>query len=69
MKKVELMELYYWNRTEESALCINCRYFHRHYTEEGYPLDCGHCIEPRMKPRKAYDTCDKFDRKERTERA
>ena len=72
MTKRERMKLYYWDRTEEAALCINCRHFYRHYIlerEEGHigycrPIDCGHCSFPRLKERRAYDTCEHFQKKE-----
>lgn len=48
-------------------VCVNCRYFHRHYLVDGSPLECGHCTEPRLKYRNTYDYCDKFERRNNNE--
>lgn len=69
--KREREELYQWNRTKEAALCINCKHFYQHYILEheenhiGYcrPIDVGHCVCPRLKIRRAYDTCERFENK------
>lgn len=70
MTRTERMEQYYWNLNRAAALCVNCRHFHRHYvrdwTRSGsyIPIDGGHCSYPRVKDRKAYDTCGHFENKE-----
>lgn len=74
MSKREREELYCrqcWRLPEDIPFCINCAHFHRHYVVGGppvfkvsmVPLDCGHCAFPRMKERKAYDTCGRFQNK------
>ena len=43
---------------ESEAVCGNCKHFRQHYTlwpeyHEGYyPLNCGHCVKPRVKQRR-----------------
>lgn len=65
----ERVHQYYWNLTPETPFCINCKHFHRHYVLGSWhhgrytPIDCGHCVFPRMKERKAYDTCEHFKNK------
>lgn len=55
---------------KDVAMCINCKYFHRHYalgpskcTTHCLPLNLGHCEYPRIKGRKTYDTCEYFVQK------
>ena len=66
----ERRDLYYWNLTPDAALCTNCKHFIRHYIKGGpmhtvsmVSLDCGHCVFPRTKLRKAYDICGYFQNK------
>lgn len=63
MTLTERMRKYIWNLTEETPFCINCTHFYRHYLQSGKALDCGHCVFPRVKDRKAYDTCEHFQNK------
>lgn len=60
----ERRDVYYYNLTPETPFCINCKHFIRHYMKHGIPYDCGHCCEPRLKNRRVYDTCEKFEKKE-----
>lgn len=51
--------------TTETPFCVNCVYYYPHYIRESRsgrytPIYSGHCVHPRMKPRKAYDTCENF---------
>jgi hypothetical protein len=48
----------------ELPVCVNCRYFVRHYLRDGRPLECGHCVHPRIKNRKTYDYCSNFEQEE-----
>lgn len=68
----ERRELYCWNLTQDAPLCINCKYFRQHYIKKEppmceviklSPLNCGHCVYPRMKYRDAYATCNHFQNK------
>lgn len=59
----ERRDLYSWNLTPDTQLCINCKYFYRHYREDGWAFDSGHCVYPRLKLRKAYDSCNYFQNK------
>ena len=59
----ERRELYSWNLTPAAQLCINCKYFHRHYRKDGWAFDSGHCVYPRLKLRRAYDSCNYFQNK------
>lgn len=59
----ERMEIYFYELTAETPVCINCKHYYRHYLEDGRPLLYGHCRFPRLKPRKAYDTCGHFEQK------
>lgn len=52
--------------------CKNCKYFVLHYvyapkmanTPHGFSETwSGHCRHPRLKPRKIYDVCDKYEKK------
>lgn len=47
--------------------CCNCKHFCQLYQfskSRGYiPSTHGLCGYPRIKPRRIYDTCDKFERK------
>jgi len=50
------MKLFVLNENE--AVCANCKRYHQHYgIFEGdngkvAPINCGHCVYPRMKERK-----------------
>lgn len=74
MTPKERMVYYYQNQhwlLKDVPLCINCEHFCQHYIRGGppiftiwwCPLDCGHCIYPRLRDRKAYDTCKHFEQK------
>ena len=50
----------------ETEACANCKYFIQHYilSWAGFdPLEWGHCTCPRLKNRKIFDCCDRFERK------
>lgn len=70
MNTAERREIYYWAMTPDAPLCANCKYFYPHYLPDGAyefrPANCGHCVHPRMKLRRAYDTCGYFERREET---
>lgn len=74
MTPKERHDFYFQNEhwlPEGVPMCINCKHFHRHYVHKGppvytvqwTPLNCGHCAYPRLKDRKAYDTCEHFEQK------
>lgn len=48
--------------------CVNCKHFVQHYiksaaTDRYSPVLYGHCGHPRIKPRKAYEQCERFEPK------
>ena len=53
-------------------VCANCVHYLQHYirssapgSDSGYiPAINGMCEHPRKKPRRIYDTCEKYQRKE-----
>lgn len=49
----------------EIEACLNCKYFIQHYMIwVGFdPLEWWHCTCPRLKTRKIFDCCDRFERK------
>lgn len=53
---------------ETGEVCKNCKHFYQHYVlnerEKCFEkIAVGHCVYPRMKDRKVFDTCDKFERR------
>ena len=61
---------YYDDPRNRDGLCITCKHFYRHYLRwqprDYRPLDAGHCVQSRRtKNRRAYDTCEHFEQKER----
>ena len=53
---------------ENDTRCANCRHYMRHYVfmpeSNGYiPVDCGHCMYPRIKYRRPEDHCNLFTNK------
>lgn len=65
------MKTIYINDCEE--VCSNCKHFHQHYgCGDGricYPLNCGHCHYPRIKHRKPYQTCERWEVREEADAA
>lgn len=54
---------YMLNQYAGIPMCANCQHFHLHYIRQGkryVPLHEGHCVEPRLKPREAWDLCEFF---------
>ena len=53
----------------DETVCANCMHFHQHYVADssviGYcvPISMGHCDFPRMKDRRAYETCRNFEKR------
>lgn len=55
------------NVMEDYPICACCKHYYPHYTMDGNRVvetQCGHCAYPRIKPRKAYDSCAYFERGE-----
>ena len=70
MTKEDLKKAWYAG-DKEAPLCVNCRYFHKHYIR--YPwkekdsapyveIDYGHCSYPRIKQKRQWDSCDHFEK-------
>ena len=57
-----------FNVREDEEVCANCAHFHQHYGEGPMgtllPLNCGHCVYPRVKNRCPGDTCDKYEKED-----
>lgn len=53
-----------WGIMLDTKACANCKHFYQHYTKCGDLFVSGHCCYPRMKPRKVWDTCERFQEKE-----
>lgn len=50
----------------ETQICLNCKHFHRVYTQSGsamFALWQGQCAYPRLKWRKINDVCEHFQNK------
>jgi len=63
MTKRERMDAYLFDDAAEMCRC--CRYYHKHYIQNrergGFTeVSYGHCTYPRLKQKRAYDTCDRF---------
>lgn len=54
-----------WEDTE-ADVCMNCEHFMQHYLSDGCMVTYGHCVYPRCKVRKIYDTCKYFERRDET---
>lgn len=68
MNVSERREIYCHSMTEDTPFCENCEHFVQHYGRSGdgrsyVKMASGHCTVPRMKPRRAYDTCERFERR------
>jgi hypothetical protein len=53
--------------TDNEEVCANCKHYHMHYIKDFRGMTvcmCGHCVYPRIKHRKPYDTCKKFEQGE-----
>lgn len=61
MTKQDRIDLFFHTMDPTVPLCINCKHFHQHYLGDGHALIWGHCVTPRNKFRKGYDTCEKFE--------
>lgn len=63
----------------DEQVCANCRYYYPHYVKYSktrylnmetdgkdmfHMIEYGHCCMPRIKNRKATDTCSHFEMKE-----
>lgn len=69
MTETERRTKYYDDPDHREGLCISCRFFYQHYLRRGcrnyWPMDFGHCVQSRItKHRRAYDTCERYERKE-----
>lgn len=61
----ERLNVFVHQMTPETPFCANCKNYYPHYIKESYngryePIFAGHCVYPRMKARRAYDTCEHF---------
>ncbi len=63
MTKAERIEAYLFALIDTVRMCENCKHYHPHYDAEGYDVSSGHCAHPRLKLRRAWDVCDKFEQK------
>ena len=60
---IERMRLFYLKKYEGVSMCVNCQHFHQHYIRDGkghVAVECGHCVEPRIKNREPWDSCQHF---------
>lgn len=48
----------------DTEVCYNCTHFHTHYSKDGALICSGHCAYPRLKERRLWDTCGKFEHKD-----
>lgn len=61
------MQQYFLEKYQGIPMCINCEHFRLHYIRIGttyVSVNGGHCLEPRIKPREAWDLCDFFTPRE-----
>lgn len=66
MTQRDRMETILQDPEAQVEICMNCKHFYRHYilTKRRYmPAHYGHCVFPRVKSKKTYDTCGHFERK------
>ncbi len=61
--KQERYESYLHMPGTKMAMCANCEHYIAHYSKTGWDFGCGHCVQPRLKPRNAYDICEHFESK------
>lgn len=59
----ERREIFCHSLTEYTPMCVNCAHYYPHFSADGYSLGSGHCVYPRIKLRRAYDTCKYFRNK------
>lgn len=62
-EKLERMQLYMLQKQQGVPMCCNCVHFKIHYVRSGRgyrQLNEGHCVEPRLKSRAAWDLCQHF---------
>lgn len=57
-----------FNITDEETVCANCIHYYQHYVKTSPMGDkemcmCGHCVYPRIKHHKPYDTCKNFEKR------
>lgn len=64
MTKRERQLIYMHTPDDPEPMCRNCRFYHPHYSLTKFDFGCGHCTEPRIKHRNAYDLCEKWKRRE-----
>jgi hypothetical protein len=51
-------------------VCANCKHYYQHYTigkwgsmtGQLFAMNCGHCTEPRVKPKNPAGTCVRFEK-------
>lgn len=62
---------YLIQRAENESICANCKYYIEHYVKTPYSpntmftsIDEGHCTYPRLKNRKAWNSCGYWQGKE-----
>lgn len=68
MNSVVILANYDIGVPPEVTACYNCKYFVQHYTYNpttNYVSKtyAGHCFYPRIKNRKVFDKCEKFEKK------
>lgn len=65
MNVTERREIYYFAMSPDAPQSANCKHFHLHYVPDGIrgyrPANSGHCIYPRLKLRRVFDTCRYFN--------
>lgn len=57
------------HQTDGVPMCKNCKHYYQHYTyfedlKRFMPMNVGHCTEPRLKDRKPFDLCTRYEEKE-----
>ena len=61
------LKILYKKEVDMQDIKKDCKFFRQHYncSKHGHisNLDCGHCVFPRTKLRKAYDICGYFQNK------
>lgn len=69
MTPLEHERLWSFIRRDNIPICATCRHFQQHYIymddlNRYERLHQGHCTRCRIKPRKPYDLCNYYSRKE-----
>ena len=62
-EKMERMQMYMLHKHQGVPMCCNCVHFRIHYVRNGRgyrQIPEGHCVEPRLKARAAWDLCRFF---------